>query len=70
MELFGLTSRGLAISRNPYNPRTSEYRIIACIAATDSNRVTMDKICANTGLSPREASQIIRTRLKGIIARE
>lgn len=70
MQIFGLTERGLMVSKSYRNPDTPEYRIIASIARTDSNRVTMDRICSETGLTPTMASMIIRTKLRGIVASE
>lgn len=67
MRILGLTSKGIQISRNIHNPDTPEYRIIAVLYRGNS---TIDRLAAECGLTPRQTANIIRSKLKGVVAEE
>lgn len=68
MRLYGLTEKGLSVSRNIYNADTPLYRIIAYLYT--HNRATIENIADSCGLTPSQASKIIRFKLNGIVAEE
>jgi hypothetical protein len=67
MRILGLTNLGISAAKNIRNPDTPEYRIIAVLYRGNS---TIDRLAAECGLTPRQTANIIRHKLKGVVAEE
>ena len=68
MNIYGLTTAGDAIARNPRNPSDKAHQIIGYLYRV--NRATLEQIAEYVHLTPFETSMIIRRRLKGIVGKE
>jgi hypothetical protein len=67
--IWGLTSRGIRVARNPHNPNTPVYKIVAFLDKVPrASKETINDYC---GLSPTQTAVILRAlKARGIVAEE
>ena len=66
MVVYGLTTKGIMIAKNPRNPNTLQFRIISYLYSSPK---TLQQISDYIGVNPMQTSRIMR-HLKGIVAEE